>query len=103
MIGEKIKKLRMESDMTQCELATALGVSSAYVGLWEVNKRQPDIAIVVKIAKIFNVTTDYLLGHTTENEIKIIGKNGFRKDYHVSDELLDSIHYLLESESNNNA
>lgn len=103
MIGEKIKNLRIERDMTQSELAAVLGVSSASVGLWEINKRQPDIAILVKIAKVFNVTTDYLLGYNTENEIKIIGKNGFRKDYYVSDELLSSIHNLLESESNNNA
>ncbi len=103
MIGEKIKNLRIENNMTQNELATALGVSCAAICHWEVNKRQPDIAILVKIAKIFNVTTDYLLGYTRENEIKIIGKNGFRKDYHVSDELLNSIHHLLESESNNNA
>ncbi len=61
-IGEKIAKLRREKSMTQEELAEKLGVSAQAVSKWENNICCPDIALIPKIAQLFGVSTDMLLG-----------------------------------------
>lgn len=62
MIGEKIKQLRKENDITQEELAKNIGVSTSMVGMYETNSRKPSYDVLVKISKYFKVSTDYLLG-----------------------------------------
>lgn len=66
-LGEKIKRLRTQENMTQEELAQRLGVARATVASWEINRREPDYATLRKIASIFGVTIDYLLNH--ENQV----------------------------------
>ena len=41
MFSERLKKLRKENNMTQTELAKALGVSGGTVAMWETDKRKP--------------------------------------------------------------
>lgn len=62
--GKIISKLRAEKELNQRELASLLGVSSGAIGMWETGKRQPDLDTVKKIADVFNVSIDYLLGRT---------------------------------------
>lgn len=61
-IGEIIKGLRVENKMTQTELALLLFTSQDTVSLWERNKSLPDVKSVIKMASIFKVSTDYILG-----------------------------------------
>jgi transcriptional regulator with XRE-family HTH domain len=61
-IGEIIKGLRNEHGMTQTQLASLLFTSQDTISLWERNKSLPDVKSVIKMAAIFNVTTDYILG-----------------------------------------
>ena len=61
-IGEIIKSLRIENKMTQTELASLLFTSQDTISLWERNKSLPDVKSVIKMASIFNVSTDYILG-----------------------------------------
>ncbi|SHF50996.1 helix-turn-helix domain-containing protein [Caloramator proteoclasticus] len=63
-IGDRIKKLRTEKQITQPELAKILGVSRSTIAMYENNEREPNIKTINKIADFFNVTTDYLLGRT---------------------------------------
>lgn len=51
--------------MTQQELADKIGVSRGTIGMYEIGKRDPDTNTLIKIAQTFNVTTDYLLGNTS--------------------------------------
>lgn len=60
-IGQKIKELRQENNLTQEQLAEQLGVSFQAVSRWENNTTYPDITLLSIIASMFNVTTDYLL------------------------------------------
>ena len=62
MIGEKIKKLRIQNGMTQKQLADKLFVSPQAVSRWENNEVEPSISIITKLANIFEVTTDEILG-----------------------------------------
>lgn len=57
-----LKELRLESQLSQSELAIKMGVSQRTVSSWELGIRQPDYDMLIKIAKYFEVTTDYLLG-----------------------------------------
>lgn len=64
MLGHKLKALRYShGKMSQAALAGRLGITQQAVGLWEAEKTQPSNADLVKIANIFNVSTDYLLGN----------------------------------------
>lgn len=59
--GERLKELRMSQHMTQQELANRLGVAKSIVSYYESGERFPSYDILVRIARIFRVTTDYLL------------------------------------------
>ena len=61
-IGETIKSLRIENNLTQTELASQLFISQDTISLWERNKSLPDVKSVIKLASIFKVSTDYILG-----------------------------------------
>lgn len=60
-LGKNIKSLRKEKGVTQIRLAEDLKISKATIAYYEVNKRQPNLEMLVKLAKYFNVSTDYLL------------------------------------------
>lgn len=60
--GEKLRSLRASINMTQKELADKLSISPSAIGMYEQNRRVPDTEMLLKIAFLFNVTTDYLLG-----------------------------------------
>lgn len=60
-IAECIKNLRIENNMTQQQLADILFTSQDTISLWERNKSYPDVIDVIKMSKIFNVSTDYIL------------------------------------------
>ena len=65
--GSILKELRKESNMTQEQLAQKLSISPQAVSRWETNFAMPDISLIVPIAKIFDVSTDLLLGKEDEN------------------------------------
>ena len=71
-IGLKIKKLRKENDITQEQLAEYLSISSRAVSQWECGKTMPDISQLPVLANIFNVTTDFLLGVSIDENSNII-------------------------------
>ena len=69
MIGQRIAVLRKNAGMSQAALARSLRVSPSAVGMYEQGRREPPAAILVELARIFGVTTDYLLtGKPTQPE-----------------------------------
>lgn len=61
-IGLIIKRLRIERSMTQEELSEYLNISAQAISGWETGKSLPDITAVPLLARIFNVSSDVLLG-----------------------------------------
>ena len=64
--GERIKKLRIENNLSQEKLAQALSVTRSAVNDWENRETETNFITLIKIAQFFNVTTDYLLGLVDE-------------------------------------
>lgn len=62
MLGQRICELRTASGWSQVDLAKKLGVAKQTVSNWENENIQPSIEMLVRLARLFNVTTDYLLG-----------------------------------------
>lgn len=60
-IGKRILKLRRANGITQEMLAKMIFCDKSVVSLWEHGKRTPDVDMVVKLAKLFHVSVDYLL------------------------------------------
>ena len=58
----RLKELRQEKGIGQIELAKKLEVSKGIISLWENGQREPNMYSLIKLAKFFNVTIDYLVG-----------------------------------------
>lgn len=69
MLSERIKKLRLESDMTQKQLADILGLTPKMISFYELGQRNPPNDILMKMSAIFNVSTDYLLGKSDSSPL----------------------------------
>jgi transcriptional regulator with XRE-family HTH domain len=71
-LGETIKKLRKQKDITQEQLAEYLNISSQAVSKWETDLSLPDITLIPALANIFDVSADVLLGIDVKNKEKQI-------------------------------
>ena len=60
-LNEKIYDCRKKAGLSQDALAERIGVSRQAVSKWEIGSAQPDLANIVALAKVFGVTTDWLL------------------------------------------
>ena len=67
-IGKRISALRKARGMKQEELAERLDVSGQAVSKWENDQTCPDIGLLPRLARVFGVTTDYLLTGEQEQE-----------------------------------
>lgn len=63
-----IRKLRLDSGLTQKELADILNVSQQTISQWENRSTVPDALTIISISKHFNVSSDYLLGIDVANK-----------------------------------
>ena len=73
MIYERIQHLRENSNMTQEELAKRLGITRSSVNAWEQGISCPSTTYLVELARIFHVSTDYLLGIDSTATIDVSG------------------------------
>lgn len=60
--AERLKELRLEKQVGQVELATAINVSKGTISLWENGLREPKLSNLIAIATFFSVTIDFLAG-----------------------------------------
>ncbi|MBP3307931.1 MAG: helix-turn-helix transcriptional regulator, partial [Clostridia bacterium] len=74
-IGKAIAKLRAEKGWTQARLARELCVEDKTISRWECEEGYPSISSLPQIAKVFNVSIDYLLtGNEPEQLVSYISK-----------------------------
>lgn len=90
MFGDKLKELRKLNNVSQEKLGEFLGVTNTAIYSWEINRTQPPIETIIKLAKFFNVTTDYLLDFNQEDidkleKLKTAIKEAGMWDYNLDD------------------
>lgn len=90
-----LQELRKQKKVTQQRLADALGVSRSAVAMWETGGNDPDADMLIRIAKYFGVSVDYLLGGeepepkpNTDDDLKVALFGGGEE---VTDEMWEEV------------
>lgn len=86
--GNTLKSLRLKKDMTQAQLAQKLGLTKSVISAYETGLRLPSYDVLIHMAKIFHVTTDYLLGVESTQNIDLSG---------LSQEEIDALLKLIKA------
>jgi DNA-binding XRE family transcriptional regulator len=71
MLNKRLKELRELFGMNQIQLARKLGVSKQSISNWENDNIQPSIEMLIKIAQLFSVSTDFLLGMDSRKYLEV--------------------------------
>ena len=90
--GNILKTLRLKENMTQAQLAQKLGLTKSVISAYETGLRLPSYDILINIAKIYNVSTDYLLGLERKQELDLSG---------LSQEEIDALLNLIKAMKRN--
>lgn len=91
ILANRLTELRESRNWTKTYVAKQLGLKNlgTYAN-WEYGTREPDSEMITKIAKLYNVTTDYILGQTDNPDVKYLNlsplQENFLKDLSASDD-----------------
>ena len=69
MDGDRLKEIRRDHGDTQEMLARKLGVSTPTVSKWEQGESDPNVKTLIRICRLYNVTSDFLLGLSDEDPL----------------------------------
>jgi transcriptional regulator with XRE-family HTH domain len=72
-IGTRLKQLRSQRNISQIDLARQLGVSKSVISSYENEIHLPPYDVLIKMARMFGVSTDYLLGAGGNRSINVDG------------------------------
>lgn len=89
VIGVRLKTLQEKRGVSNVELATATDINKASISQYRSGSREPDAESLVKIAKYFNVSVDYLLG-INDIESANITEQEICKRMHLTKDALDA-------------
>ena len=90
--GHRLKTLRLQNGLTQAQLAAKLDLTKSVVSAYETDLRLPSYDVLIHLSKIFNVTTDFLLGLENKREIDLSG---------LSQEEIDALLNLIRAMKRN--
>ncbi len=90
-IGSRLSICRQNKNMTQEELANKLGITPQALSKWERGTSLPDTAMLPDIARMLEISTDYLLGI---NQEKNCGKNNSQIQNIIGENLRNSLEPL---------
>ena len=72
-LSTRLKQLRQEKHLKQEQVALLVGVTKSAVSAWELDMRQPSYEALIRLAELYRVSTDYLLGRTNDRTIDLSG------------------------------
>ncbi|MSU87149.1 XRE family transcriptional regulator [Streptococcus dysgalactiae subsp. dysgalactiae] len=99
MLPERLKKLRLEKNLTQKQVAQRLNITQQAYGQWETGKLNPKKETIQMFADFFNVSTDYLLGKSDQKNPDEINLSDFELLYRkTSGNLSDEQKLKLEKD-----
>lgn len=94
-LGENLNKLRKNRNMTQEQIAILLGIGTNSYQNYELNKRKPNIDMLIKLSKIFEVSIDELILGETSLYIGRLNRHGYNihKTIHqaTTEELIEEL------------
>lgn len=73
LLSSKIKLLREKQELTQADLARKLGLTRSSINAWEMGLSVPSTNYIVELSKLFNVSSDYLLGLDETSTLQVSG------------------------------
>lgn len=71
--ASRLKQLRLNKNLRQEQVANLIGVNKSAISTYENNTRQPSFEILVRLATLYRVSTDYLLGRTDSRSLDLSG------------------------------
>ena len=71
--GNTLKTLRLQENMTQAQLSQKLGLTNSVISAYETGLRLPSYDVLIHIAQIFKVSTDYLLSVEHKDSLDLSG------------------------------
>lgn len=74
--ASRLKQLRLNKNLRQEQVANLIGVNKSAISTYENNTRQPSFEILVRLATLYRVSTDYLLGRTDSRSLDLSGLTG---------------------------
>ncbi len=86
-MGDKLRTLRIEKKLTQKQVADRIGLAISAISSYESGNRYPSYEALIKLAYIFHVSTDYLLGITSKRNIDVTG---------LDDEAIELVSQLVD-------
>lgn len=87
-MGERIKKLRREHNLTQHQLGEMLGVRTSAISMYEKDQRSANYEIIIKLSEIFNCSLDFLIKGEEDIDTKL--KNIMKDELLIAFEDYDS-------------
>lgn len=72
-LGTKLKQLRSQRNISQVALANQLGVSKSVISSYENEIHLPPYDVLIQMARLFGVSTDYLLGASGNRTVNVDG------------------------------
>jgi transcriptional regulator with XRE-family HTH domain len=91
MLSDRLEILRTEKGLTKKEMAEYLKIAQSTYGKYELGKREPDLETIKKLAEFFNVSVDYLIGHTHIRNVAEETCNSQNEDKEWTQEELNEI------------
>ena len=88
-LGNRLKTLRTGKHMTQRQLAQLIGVTKSMVSAYETAIRYPSYDILIRLASVFGVSTDYLLG--LENRRRLNAEGLMERQIQIINELIGEL------------
>lgn len=105
MFGDRLRELRVSRNWSIEDVSNKIGIGTSTYGGYEKEYRKPPIQNLIKLANLYDVSVDYILGLTNEKNIKDIEYNAYEylkkgdlnwKGIPLTDEELKPIRDLLE-------
>lgn len=77
----RLRNLRLNRGLRQEQVAKLIGVKKSAISTYENDIRQPSFEILVRIANLYQVSTDYLLGQTNSRSVDLSGLSEQEADF----------------------
>lgn len=100
-IGERIRQMRKEKGWSQDQLAEMIGADGRQISRYETNHNIPSVEIVIKLAQLFDVSTDYILLEDSPRKSLKISDQAFLKRFEevsaLSEQDRSSLFHIMDA------